>query len=60
MSKIKDDVKEIQTETKELRDTINGGLAMSILRDYKRDNKTLKTLLLVSILVNIAIVLILR
>ncbi len=56
---LKDDVKEMQTETKDIRDSINGGLAMDILRDYKKNNQMLKTLLLISILVNIAIVLIL-
>ncbi len=56
---LKDDVKEIQTETKDIRDNINNSLASDILRDYKRCNQMLKTLLLVSILVNIAIVLLL-
>lgn len=53
---LKDDVKEMQTETQDIRDSINGGLAIDILRDYKRYNQMLRVLLLISILVNIAIV----
>ena len=37
----------------------NNSIATEILRGYKRDNQILKAILLVSILVNIAIVLIL-
>lgn len=59
MSKIKDDVKEMQKETKSIRDKVNNqSLASEILHDYKRDKQILTALLLVSILVNIVIVVI--
>ena len=59
MSKLKDDVKEMQTETQDLKNSINNGLAISILKDYKRDNQILKAILLLSILVNVLIVMLL-
>lgn len=57
MSKLKDDVKEMQKETQDIKKSIKQpSLAMDILRCYKRDNQILKALLLISILVNVLIV----
>ena len=57
MSKLKDDVKEMQKETQDIKKSIKEpSLAMLIIKDLKRDNQILKALLLVSILVNVLIV----
>lgn len=57
MSKLKDEVKEMQKETKDIKNSIKQpSLAMEIIKDLKRDNQILKALLLVSILVNVVIV----
>lgn len=57
MSKLKNDVKEMQKETQDIKKSIKEpSLAMLIIKDLKRDNQILKALLLVSILVNVLIV----
>ena len=57
MSKLKDEVKEMQKETQDIKKSIKQpSLAMEIIKDLKRDNQILKALLLVSILVNAVIV----
>lgn len=57
---IKDDILEAKEEIETLKKRNGKSLALEILQDLKRDNKTLKVLLTISILVNIAIALILR
>lgn len=60
MSKIKDEVKEMQKETQDIKKSIKEpSLAMLIIKDLKRDNQILKALLLVSIVVNLLIVVLL-
>ena len=60
MSRIKNEVREMQTETKSIRDKINNqSLASEIIRDYKKSNQLLQKALLVSIIVNVIIVLLL-
>ena len=60
MSKLKDDVKEMQKETQDIKKSIKEpSLAMLIIKDLKRDNQILKALLLVSIVVNLLIVVLL-
>ncbi len=60
MSRIKNEVREMQTETKSIRDKINNqSLASEIIRDYKKSKQLLQKALLVSIIVNVIIVLLL-
>lgn len=57
MSKLVNEVKEMQKESKAIKNSIKQpSLAIDIIRDYKKDNQILKALLLVSILVNALIV----
>lgn len=58
---IKDDVKDVKTETKNLKDKVyQQSLASEILHDLKIENKTIKILLGISIAVNVLIVVLLR
>lgn len=59
--KLKDEVKEIQEETKEIEQQVNNhSLAWNIIHDLKIENKTIKILLGLSIIANIVIVLLLK
>lgn len=55
---IKDDVLELKEEVKQMQEQ-NKSLATEILGDLKRENKSLKVLLGISIIVNVLIALIL-
>lgn len=56
---LKDDIKDVQEETKNLEKEINNNsLALDILHDLKQENKALKVLLGLSILVNVLIAII--
>jgi hypothetical protein len=58
---LRDDIKEVQKETENLEQEVyKGSFAMEILHDQKVENKTIKILLGISILVNIIIVLLLK
>lgn len=56
---LKNDIKDVQEETKNLEKEINNNsLALDILHDLKQENKALKVLLGLSILVNVLIAII--
>lgn len=57
---IKEDVKELKTETESIRKKVNKSLAWDIITDYKKQANTLKVLLGLSIIANIVIVLLLK
>ena len=60
MSRLKEDVKEMQKETKAIKKDIKQpSLAMQILKDIKRENQALRVMLIISILVNVVIAMIL-
>ena len=57
---LKDDVKELQTETESIKKQVNNSLAWEIVSDYKKQTTILKLLLGLSIIANIIIALILK
>ena len=57
---IKEDVKELKTETESIRKKVNKSLAWDIITDYKKQANTLKILLGLSIIANIVLVLLLK
>ena len=57
---LKDDVKELQTETESINKQVNNSLAWEIVSDYKKQTTILKMLLGLSIIANIIIALLLK
>ena len=56
---LKDDIKDVQEETKDLEKQVKEhSLAWEMLHDYKKENITLKVLLGLSIIVNVLIAII--